>query len=132
MKRLATILAGAALALGLPAAAAANPVEKGEARLAKMLEGRVAGEPVRCITTFRSDSPQVIPSVALVHKKGDTIYVARPVHPRSLGWDDVLVVNRFSPSRWCVDDQMRTVDRTSGMLSGIVFLEEFVPYTKAG
>ena len=46
MKLLTTIMAGAALALSATAATAADPAEKGEARLAKMLEGRVAGEPV--------------------------------------------------------------------------------------
>lgn len=132
MKLLTTIMAGAVLALGATAATAADPAEKGEARLAKMLEGRVAGEPVRCITTFRSNSPQIIPHVGLVHDEGETIYVARPTHPEHLDSFDVLVIERFSSGRLCVTDQMRTVDRTSGMLSGVVFLEDFVPYTKAG
>ena len=131
MKRLVTAVAGAALALGAYPATAGSLAEKGEARLAKMLEGRVAGEPVRCINTFRENS-QIIPQVPLVYDEGKTIYVARPAHPGSLRWDDVLVVERFSSNRLCVNDQMRTIDRSSGMLSGIVFLEEFVPYTKAG
>lgn len=131
MKKIATILAGAALAIGGTAAIASERVEKGEARLAKMIEGRVAGEPVRCINTFRENS-QIIPDVALVYEEGKTIYVARPAHPGSLRRDDILVVHRFSPGRLCVNDRMHTIDRTSGMLSGIVFLEDFVPYTKAG
>lgn len=132
MKRLASLMAGAALALGATSATAADQAEKGEARLAKMLEGRVAGEPVRCITTFRSNQPQIIPRVALVQDEGETIYVSRPANPRSLDSFDILVIDRFSPSRLCVEDRMRTIDRSSGMLTGIVFLEEFVPYTKAG
>ena len=79
MKLITSILAGAALALGAGAAAAGDAVEKGAARLAKMLEGRVAGEPVRCITTFRSNTPEIIDRVALVHRDGKTIYVGRPV-----------------------------------------------------
>ena len=45
MTRLAMILAGAALALtGASAATAETLAEKGEARLARMLEGRTAGK----------------------------------------------------------------------------------------
>lgn len=132
MKYLTSFLAGAAIALGATPAAAGDVVEKGEARLAKMLEGRVAGEPVRCISTMGNDSPQIIDRVALVQGRGKTIYVARPTDPRSLDDRDILLIKRFSGSQLCVHDQMRMIDRHGGMTTGIVFLEEFVPYTKAG
>ena len=132
MKPVATIIAATALALGSSATAAPSAAEKGEARLAEMLEGRVAGEPVRCITTHRNDSPQIIDRVGLVHRDGKTIYVARPAHPQSLDNRDILVIDRFSSSRLCATDHMRMIDRTGGFLTGIVFLKEFVPYTKAG
>ena len=67
MKLITPTLAVAALALGAVAANAGNIEDKGEAKLAEMLEGRVAGEPVRCITTFRSNSPHIIDRVALGH-----------------------------------------------------------------
>lgn len=132
MKLIAPILAGAALALGATSANAGAREDKGEATLAKMLEGRVAGEPVRCITTFRNNSPQIIDRVALVHDEGDTIYVARPARARSLDSHDILLIERFSSSQLCASDQMRMIDRTGGFLTGLVFVKEFVPYTKAG
>lgn len=132
MKLIATIIAGAALFLGTGSATAGDAVEKGEARLAEMLEGRVAGEPVRCISTFRSDTPQIIDRVALVHDEGKTIYVARPENARALDTFDILVIERFSPSRLCAGDYMRMIDRTGGFMTGIVFVKEFVPYTKEG
>jgi hypothetical protein len=134
MKVLPTILAGATLALTATAAVAAgsghNPA--GEARLARMLEGRTAGEPVSCINTVRSDKMEVIDGVAVVYDAGKTIYVARPTDPKMLGRNDALVLDRFSPVHLCVQEPMRTIDRTDGFHTGVVFLKDFVPYTKAG
>jgi len=132
MKLIAPILAGVALTLAATPADAGSREEKGEAKLARMLDGRVAGEPVRCITTFRNNSPQIIDRVALVHDEGDTIYVARPQRPRSLDGNDILLIERFSSSQLCASDHMRMIDRTGGFMTGLVFVEEFVPYTKAG
>lgn len=132
MKSLATILAAAALTLGAGTAAASERAEKGEARLAKMLEGRVAGEPVRCVTTFRSNSPMIIDRVALVVDEGKTIYVARPDNARALDGHDILLIERFSSSQLCASDPVRLLDRTGGYMTGFVFVKEFVPYTKAG
>jgi hypothetical protein len=131
MKNLTLIMAGAAaLAFGASGASAGDSL-RGEEKLAKMLEGRVAGEPVRCISTLRNNS-SIIDNTAMVFDEGKTIYVARPMHPEGLDPFDVLVIKRFSSSRLCTNDQMHTIDRTGGYFTGIVFLEEFVPYTKAG
>jgi hypothetical protein len=134
MKALATILSGAALALGATAALASGSGhnDTGEARLSRMLAGRTAGEPVSCINTTRSNKMEVIDGVAVVYDAGKTVYVARPTDPRMLGRNDALVLNRFSGSRLCVQEPMRTVDRYDGFHTGVVFLKDFVPYTKAG
>ncbi len=134
MKKLALIAAGAALALTGGGVAAKSAREKGEVRLEKMLAGRVAGEPSNCITTMRgsSNAMQIIDGTALVYDAGDTIWVARPRDPRMLDSSDVLIMDRFSPSRLCAIEPMRTVDRTNGFMTGIVMLDDFVPYTKAG
>lgn len=133
MKTLATLFSGAALALAASAPAYAETrAEKSEARLAKMLEGRTAGEPVSCINTLRSSSDlQVLDYVGVVYDAGDTIYVARAADPKSLGRDDVVVIERFG-SQLCKQDVVRTVDRYAGFTTGVVFLGDFVPYTRAG
>ena len=132
MKTLATILAGAALALtGTAAVSAETTAEKGEARLARMLEGRVAGDPVSCITPFRNDSLRIIDHVGIVYDAGKTIWVARPVNdPSTLDSDDILVIERFG-TQICRQDVLKTVDRYVGNLTGLVFLGDFVPYTRA-
>jgi hypothetical protein len=134
MKALATILSGAALALVATTATASGSGrnEAGEARLARMLEGRTAGAPVSCINTGRSNKMEVIDGVAVVYDAGKTIYVARPTDPRMLGRNDALVLGRFSGSRLCVQDAMKTIDRSDGFPTGVVFLKDFVPYSKAG
>ncbi|AKH43070.1 hypothetical protein FHS61_001231 [Altererythrobacter atlanticus] len=130
MKRIAAVLAGMALALGSGTAATAQTrAEKGEAKLAKMLEGRVAGDPVKCISQHNMSRLEVIDETALVYDAGSTIYVARPKDPKMLDDSDILVVDRYG-SQLCTNDMIRTVDRMGHFLTGIVFLEDFVPYRK--
>jgi len=131
MKTFATLLAGAALALAGSTAALAKTAEENEAKLARMIEGRTAGEPVNCISALQSNRIEVIEHVGIVYDAGNTIYVARPTDPRQLGRDDVVVIERFG-GRLCANDVIRTVDRHQGYTTGAVFLEDFVPYTKAG
>ena len=131
MKTLATILAGAALALTGTTATLAKSPEQNEAKLARILEGRTAGEPVNCISALNSNRMEVIEHVGIVYDAGDTIYVARPTDPRQLGRNDVVVIDRHS-GRLCTNDVIRTVDRYQGFTTGAVFLENFVPYTKQG
>ncbi|HYD24830.1 MAG TPA: hypothetical protein VEB68_08525 [Croceibacterium sp.] len=130
MKTIATFLAGAALALTAASAANAETLaEKGEAKLARMLEGRVAGEPVKCISALRSNRIEVIEHVGIVYDAGDTIYVSRPSDPKSIGRMDTMVLERFG-SQLCSSDVVRTVDRYAGHVTGVVFLNDFVPYTR--
>ena len=133
MKRLALILAGAATALtGATAVSAKTSLaERNEARLARMLEGRTAGEPVNCINAMRSNDIRVIEKVGIVYDAGDTIYVARVTDPKMLDPWEVPVFERFG-SQLCTTDIIRTVDRSTGFVTGAVFLEDFVPYTRRG
>lgn len=109
--------------------AAASP-NKGEQRLARLLEGRVAGEPVRCIPAFRNLSMQTIDRTAYVYGRGDTIYVQRTRNPKQIDNSDYLRVIRRDSTQLCREDQTVQVEPFSGMLSGAVFFEDFVPYTR--
>ena len=132
MKTFATLLAGAALALtGATAVSAESLRDKGEARLARMLEGRTAGEPVSCINAIRSNDLRIIEEVGVVYDAGDTVYVSRASAPSALGQTDMVIVDRFG-GQLCKTDVTRTVDRYAGHVSGVVFLGDFVPYTKNG
>lgn len=127
------IIALAALSLaastGASAGAPSKASAKGEAQLAKLLEGRVAGKPQSCVPGRLSDRLQIIDGTALVYKGGDTVYVARADNPKSIRSTDILIINRFG-SQLCRQDIVRTVDRNSGFMTGAIFLGDFVPYTK--
>ncbi|MBT8389985.1 MAG: hypothetical protein HKP43_05895 [Altererythrobacter sp.] len=103
---------------------------KGEKELAKLLEGRVAGEPTSCIRTPPNDRVRVIDDTAIVYGRGKTIYVNRTSRPRDIDDHDTMVVRRFSGSQLCKTDIVTTIDRGSQMFSGVIFLSEFVPYTR--
>ena len=102
-----------------------------EERLAKEVEGRVAGEPVDCITQHRIRSSRIIDETAIVYEVGSTLYVNRPRSGQeSLDRWDTMVTKTFG-SQLCSIDTIRMVDPASGMMTGIVFLGDFVPYRKA-
>lgn len=123
------VMVFAALALASATALAETPAEKNQAKLAKMLEGRTAGEPQTCIPGFAANRLEIIDGVALVYNAGGTIYVSKPKQPEQLGRDDILVVERYS-GQLCYNDVVRTVDRYGGFMTGVLFLEKFVPYKK--
>lgn len=103
---------------------------KGETKLAKMLEGRVAGEPENCIRTFPSRSLTIIDGTAIVSKQGRTIYVNRTQNPQSLDDDDGLLIRKFGNAlQLCRLDMVTTFDRNVQFYTGNVFLTDFIPYT---
>ena len=127
MRKIAIALAAAALLAG-PALQAKERLT-GEQQLAKMLEGRVAGEPGSCIPLRRTSSSRIIDGTAIVYDSGRTIYVNRPRHPDSLDSDDIMVT-RLHSSQLCRLDTVRLHDRSGFWYSGFVGLEDFVPYTR--
>ena len=129
MPRLTKItLAAAALAAAATSATAAS--RDPEARLDKLLAGRVAGEPVKCINLRDIQSSEIIDGTAIVYRVGKRLYVNRPRGGAyQLDSDDILLT-RSVTSQLCRIDTVDLVDRTSRFRTGFVSLGEFVPYTK--
>jgi hypothetical protein len=120
--------AGALMLAGT--AADARPRLTGEEQLAKLLEGRVAGKPVNCISLPNIQSSNVIDKTAIVYGSGSTIYVQRPrTGASSLDSDDILVTN-LTTSQLCSIDTVQLRDRNGGFWRGFVGLDKFVPYTR--
>ena len=130
--RFAIATAAALAALTLPGAATADqkPYPKGEAELAKMLEGRVAGKPVKCVSSSSLGQSTVIDKTAIVYRVGSKLYVNRPRGGADQLSDDEILVTKVYGSQLCNIDKIDLVDRTSQMWSGFVVLGDFVPYTK--
>lgn len=133
MKQILTATAlTAAAALSAPVLAQDRAAERAaeyEAAFDELVEGREAGEPQSCITTFRSHRLRVVENVGITYERGDTLWVARVANPHRLSVWDVPVFERYG-SQLCRHDVRRTVDRSTGMYSGAIFLSDFVPYTE--
>lgn len=128
MRRIAIALASAAALLAGPALSAKERLT-GEQQLAKLLEGRVAGQPVSCIPLHRTSSSRIIDKTAIVYDAGRTIYVNRPTNADSLDDDDIMVT-RLHTSQLCRLDTVRLHDRSGYWYSGFVGLQNFVPYRR--
>jgi hypothetical protein len=129
MLKPAIALAALAAIAGAAAPSLARERLTGDQELAKLLEGRVAGEPRSCINTFTNSNSRVIDGTAVVYGRGRTIWVNRTAHPDDLDDWDAMLVRQFG-SQLCRQDIITTFDTTTGMYTGNVFLTEFVPYTR--
>ncbi|MDJ0978224.1 MAG: hypothetical protein QNI87_06790 [Erythrobacter sp.] len=104
---------------------------KGEKRLAKMLEGRVAGEPQDCIRMLPTNQMTTIDRTAYVFGRGNTIYVQRTTRPDQIRDRDTLITRRFGGgAQLCRQDIATTVDPLTQIFTGAVMFEDFVPYTR--
>ena len=136
MNASALFLGALALAVS-PATGSAKSASarQGEAKLAKLLRGRAAGTPTHCIETpyrLADGGLQAIDGVGVVYDAGKTVFVARATDPQALRWTDRLDAPRAVSTRLCVSDRFWTRDRANGAQTGVVHLQDFVPYTKAG
>lgn len=125
-----TALAGASLLLASTAQAANDP----QATLDKMLKGRVAGEPVRCIPQ-PGRATTVIPKIGIVFDVGGVLYLNRPVqNADQLRYNTGVVTNTSTSQRLCDVDSVRLFDNTNASASfmGAVILGPFIPYKRAG
>ena len=130
MRKAASLFLGTLILAAAPAMA--SPSADGEAKLAQVLEGRVAGAPVDCLTQRDIRSTRIINRTAIVYEtRGGTLYVNRPeAGAQSLSHWDVLVTDTRSP-RLCGIDVVHLYDSTARMRNGFVSLGEFIPYRKA-
>ena len=125
------LMIAAVSALALTGAAEAKPRLTGEAELARMLEGRVAGQPTDCIRTFLNNDMKKIEGTALVFGHGDVIYVNRTTDPASIDEDDALHIRKMGGgSELCRTDIITTFEPAAHFYTGNVFLTDFVPYRR--
>ena len=129
MRTLAITFAIATTLLGT-AALDARPKLTPQAELEKLLEGRVAGKPVHCISHIDTRNMRVLDKTAIVYGWGNVIYVNRPKNAQDLDDDDIMVT-RTSSSNLCDLDIIQTLDRGGHFPTGFVSLGEFVPYRRA-
>jgi hypothetical protein len=128
----------AVLGASIPALAAgdAPPVSaKGEAELARLLDGREAGEPLRCIRRIGGTAQpmRTIDGTAYVFGQGDVLYVQRTTRPQDISRRFALSIRRLETTSGvevCRTDFVQTFERGLGVPRNSVIFEDFVPYTR--
>ena len=130
------------LALGLAALAGCTqgpPAEpqlgvREAKRLDKLLAGKVAGEPVSCISSFDSSRLEVLGDNTLAYRANKNLVYRNTLQGacRGLAQGDTLVMNRLISSQYCRGDIAHVVNLPSGAMSGSCALGDFVPYKTAG
>lgn len=125
----APLLALVGLSMLAAPAVEARSKMSGQEELAKLLEGRVAGEGKSCLSTYRTENVRIIDKTAIVYRDGATLWVNIPANPDRLDNDDILVTRSFG-SQLCKQDIVRTYERSGFFMNGVVALGEFVPYRR--
>jgi len=131
-KLIPAALALGALAAAVPAVAARDHAARGEAELARIIDGRTAGAPVDCLTSFQRRNMEVVDHTAIVFRDGDTLYVNRPQGVSFLTWNDIPVFKIWGSNQLCDKDMAELRDRSTGMRGAAIVLGEFVPYRRNG
>lgn len=124
-----TLAAAGLMLAAMPASAADSAAQRGEAALAKRLEGRIAGKPVSCLRLSDARSSQIFDRTAIIYESGGRLYVNRPTDASSLDDDDILVTRVFG-GQLCRSDSINLISRGGGFMHGFVILNDFVPYSK--
>ena len=103
-----------------------------EKELAKALDGKVAGKPVSCVSTFGRANLRAIGDRTLVYRVNKNLTYRNDLRGRCSGLarGDALVMQVYG-SQYCRGDMAHAVDMFSGMWGGSCSLGEFVPYTTA-
>ena len=114
----------------------AEVTPKAEARLARLLEGRVAGKPVSCLKLIGRPETKVVADAAVIYGKGKTVYVNRTHTPRLLGNGDhaslVEIICRNNVAEFYRPYGFGYFGLPVGERRIEVTLAEFVPYHRIG
>lgn len=108
--------------------------ERAQTRLARALDGKVAGEPQRCISRFRRNDQEIIDRGTILYRNGrDLVYRNDPEGGcGGLDRSRTLVVTTIEGGDLCRGDIIRVVDPVSGALVGSCAFSDFIPYTRPG
>jgi hypothetical protein len=107
--------------------------EKQAQLLQKQIGGKVAGEPVSCISNMNSDTIIRVSDDMLLYKvSGRLVYQNRLKAPcPGLARDNDIIVSEQFGSQQCRGDIIRLVDRVGGIPGPVCILGDFIPYRKA-
>ncbi len=121
----------ASCASGPPSEARQRFIASEEARLAAVLDGKVAGKKRSCISSRDTAGPESFGDTTLLFRAGRNLYYRNEVRGGSCGkigqWN-ALVTIRYGSSDLCSGDIAYGADLATGIESSRCVLGDFVPY----
>lgn len=131
MRAIPILVAAATLAGCMTQPPAPTRTAEGQAKLQRLIAGKVAKAPVTCLSSLRTRNSTTIDNSTIAFRTGQTVYVN---HLRGacsqLDSNFYTLVTRSSGSGLCSGDIADVTDLRSGMIVGSCALGEFVPYTR--
>jgi hypothetical protein len=131
---LATPLLLLASCAPVESAAGPAPLDAKQAMLLdKELSGKVAGEPLNCLSNSQTVNViRVSDDILLYRQSGRLVYQNKLRYTcHGLSRDDDIIVTETFGGSLCKGDLIRLVDRSSGIQGPVCSLGEFIPYRKA-
>lgn len=105
-----------------------------EKELAGVLTDKVPGEPVSCISSFKSSDLRALGDNTLIYRVNKDLVYRNTLQGACSGLSrgDTLVMNRTNASQYCRGDIARVVNLMSGAMTGSCALGDFIPYRTPG
>ena len=106
--------------------------EKQAKTLNEQLAGKVAGEPVNCLSPADARSPIRVSDDIMLYRVSRNKVYRNDLNGSCPGLardSDIMVTESFGSSQLCSGDQFKLLDRTSGMWTGSCSFGKFTPYT---
>jgi len=103
--------------------------QKQQAKLDRKLSGRVAGEPVSCISPYRNTDYTAVSDDILIYEVGTTVYVNQP-YGGCKGAENHALVSTRPTTQICSGEIAEVRDTVSGFSYGSCSLGKFTPYRK--
>lgn len=110
-----------------------SPLTEKQAQiLAKELDGKVAGKPINCLNSHRTDNLIRVSDDIILYRHSNNLVYKNKLRSScpGLARDDDIMVTRSYSSNQCRGDIIELIDRYSGIPGGFCSLGEFVPYRK--
>lgn len=108
--------------------------ERAQTRLTRALEGKVAGEPRRCLPRYRSVDQEIVDRNTILYRQGrDLVFRNDPVGGcNGLDRTRTLLITPVNGGEYCSGDIVRILDQQTGLNVGSCAFSDFVPYHRPG
>lgn len=138
---LRALLAFSSAAVVLAACSASDPrqvasVTQGplSSQAARALDGKIAGTPVGCISSFQADAPLQLPNGGTAYRVSSTLTYVQDYGGQCAGVldDNSYLIRRSALPQLCSGDIAQVVSRAGNFPIGNCVYSEFVPYRTPG